>query len=197
MVENSTPGRATVPVTTAAHRIADRGPRDALPLSRNGITRPAVPAWRKPSRIGAAVAAGVVVLAGMAGCGDARPSATTTVAEETTTTTTVEPPPTTTTTTTTTTMTTTTMTTTTTTPPPPPPKAPKVVAPVTEKPPRTREPAPRSECDPNYSGCVPIASDVDCAGGSGNGPAYVEGPVQVTGNDIYELDRDGDGTACE
>ncbi|WP_431606782.1 hypothetical protein [Mycolicibacterium neoaurum] len=27
-------------------------------------------------------------------------------------------------------------------------------------------------CDPNYSGaCVPIASDVDCAGGSGNGPA--------------------------
>ena len=30
-----------------------------------------------------------------------------------------------------------------------------------------------SKCDPNYSGCVPIASDVDCAGGSGNGPAYV------------------------
>src|SRR5262249_2690692 len=29
------------------------------------------------------------------------------------------------------------------------------------------------QCDPNYSGaCVPIASDVDCAGGSGNGPAY-------------------------
>jgi len=24
-----------------------------------------------------------------------------------------------------------------------------------------------------YSGCVPIASDVDCAGGSGNGPAYL------------------------
>src|SRR5262249_54746480 len=29
-----------------------------------------------------------------------------------------------------------------------------------------------SSCDPNYGGgCVPIASDVDCAGGSGNGPA--------------------------
>jgi hypothetical protein len=60
------------------------------------------------------------------------------------------------------------------------------------------EPAPEpSECDPNYSGCVPIASDVDCAGGSGNGPAYVEGPVRVKGNDIYGLDRDGDGVACE
>lgn len=52
-------------------------------------------------------------------------------------------------------------------------------------------------CDPNYSGCVPIASDVDCAGGSGNGPAYVQGPVTVIGNDIYDLDRDGDGVACE
>lgn len=52
-------------------------------------------------------------------------------------------------------------------------------------------------CDPNYSGCVPIASDVDCAGGSGNGPAYARGPVTVTGSDIYDLDRDGDGSACE
>ncbi|MEX0616649.1 MAG: G5 domain-containing protein [Candidatus Woykebacteria bacterium] len=57
--------------------------------------------------------------------------------------------------------------------------------------------AQKSNCDPNYSGCVPIASDVDCAGGSGNGPAYVSGPVQVIGYDIYDLDRDGDGTACE
>ncbi|WP_327038001.1 G5 domain-containing protein [Micromonospora maris] len=56
--------------------------------------------------------------------------------------------------------------------------------------------APR--CDPNYAGaCVPIASDVDCAGGSGNGPAYVEGPVRVIGNDIYDLDRDGDGIGCD
>jgi resuscitation-promoting factor RpfB len=54
------------------------------------------------------------------------------------------------------------------------------------------------QCDPNYSGaCVPIASDVDCAGGSGNGPAYVQGPVQVVGTDIYGLDRDGDGIGCE
>lgn len=54
------------------------------------------------------------------------------------------------------------------------------------------------KCDPNYSGaCVPIASDVDCAGGSGNGPAYVRGPVYVIGYDIYGLDRDGDGVGCE
>jgi hypothetical protein len=53
-------------------------------------------------------------------------------------------------------------------------------------------------CDPNYAGaCVPIASDVDCAGGSGNGPAYVAGPVRVIGRDIYDLDRDGDGIGCE
>jgi resuscitation-promoting factor RpfB len=54
------------------------------------------------------------------------------------------------------------------------------------------------QCDPNYSGaCVPIASDVDCAGGSGNGPAYIQGPLTVTGSDIYGLDRDGDGIACD
>lgn len=52
-------------------------------------------------------------------------------------------------------------------------------------------------CDPNYEGaCVPIASDVDCAGGSGNGPEYVQGPVRVVGTDIYGLDRDGDGIGC-
>jgi hypothetical protein len=57
---------------------------------------------------------------------------------------------------------------------------------------------PSSPCDPNYSGaCVPIASDVDCAGGSGDGPAYVQGPVTVIGKDIYGLDRDGNGVGCE
>lgn len=60
------------------------------------------------------------------------------------------------------------------------------------------EPAPEetSGCDPNYSGCVPVASDVDCEGGSGDGPAYT-GVVTVTGSDIYDLDSDSDGTACE
>jgi hypothetical protein len=55
-----------------------------------------------------------------------------------------------------------------------------------------------SSCDPNYSGqCVPIASDVDCLPGSGDGPAYVRGAVRVVGSDIYDLDRDGDGVGCD
>lgn len=53
-------------------------------------------------------------------------------------------------------------------------------------------------CDPNYEGqCVPIDSDVDCIGGSGNGPSYTAGPVYVVGSDIYDLDRDGDGVGCD
>jgi hypothetical protein len=52
-------------------------------------------------------------------------------------------------------------------------------------------------CHPSYGGCVPIASDVDCLGGGGNGPEYVRGPIQVLGSDDYDLDRNGDGTACE
>src|SRR3954451_23070255 len=53
-------------------------------------------------------------------------------------------------------------------------------------------------CDPNYSGaCLkPNVSDYDCAGGSGDGPYYT-GYVRVVGNDHYDLDRDGDGSACD
>ncbi|HEX8519819.1 MAG TPA: hypothetical protein VF667_09525 [Pseudonocardia sp.] len=54
-----------------------------------------------------------------------------------------------------------------------------------------------SGCNANYSPCVPVASDVDCAGGSGNGPKYVRGPVSVIGSDEYGLDNDHDGIACE
>lgn len=71
-------------------------------------------------------------------------------------------------------------------------------APVAAAPPAAPPASDPSGCDPNYAGaCVPIASDVDCAGGSGNGPAYVRGPVQVVGTDVYDLDRDGDGIGCE
>ncbi|MGW5384315.1 hypothetical protein [Nocardia sp. NPDC003963] len=51
-------------------------------------------------------------------------------------------------------------------------------------------------CHPSYDPCVPITSDVDCAGGSGNGPAYT-GRVRVIGPDEYDLDRDGNGIGCE
>jgi hypothetical protein len=59
--------------------------------------------------------------------------------------------------------------------------------------------ASRGSCDPNYEGaCLnPNAADYDCAGGSGNGPEYVEGPVQVVGTDVYGLDGNGDGEGCE
>jgi hypothetical protein len=54
-----------------------------------------------------------------------------------------------------------------------------------------------SNCTPGYDPCLPPASDYDCAGGSGNGPKYVEGPVRVTGSDPYRLDADHDGIGCE
>jgi endonuclease YncB( thermonuclease family) len=55
---------------------------------------------------------------------------------------------------------------------------------------------PTTNCQ-GYSPCLPPGPDVDCAGGSGDGPRYVTGPVTVTGSDPYDLDRDGDGVACE
>lgn len=59
------------------------------------------------------------------------------------------------------------------------------------------EPEATQECDPNHDPCVPVASYVDCAGGKGNRPQYVAGPVTVIRTDKYDLDRDGDGIACE
>lgn len=44
-------------------------------------------------------------------------------------------------------------------------------------------------CDTNYSGCVPTNTDVDCID--------LAEPVRVLGVDVYSLDRDGDGKACE
>jgi beta-lactam-binding protein with PASTA domain len=73
-------------------------------------------------------------------------------------------------------------------PPPPPTTAPP--------PPPTS--APRN-CDPSYPDvCLnPNAEDYDCAGGSGNGPLYVEGPISVSPPDPFGLDADGDGVGCE
>ncbi|MEV0126898.1 hypothetical protein AB0H83_00290 [Dactylosporangium sp. NPDC050688] len=72
------------------------------------------------------------------------------------------------------------------------------------KAPTTRPPAtkattkPAGNCNPNYSPCVPNDPvDVDCKGGGGNGPSYVQGPVRVIGQDVYGLDKDGDGIGCE
>jgi hypothetical protein len=98
---------------------------------------------------------------------------------------------------------------------PPPPVAQPEPPPVTEsepqpereperqperepEPPPEPEPTPRRDCNPNYSGgCVPNAKDVDCEGGPGDGPKYVRGPLRATGEDVYGLDGDNDGVACE
>jgi hypothetical protein len=54
------------------------------------------------------------------------------------------------------------------------------------------------QCHPSYDPCLdPNASDYDCEGGEGDGPEYVAGPVTVTGDDPFDLDRDGDGTGCD
>ena len=76
--------------------------------------------------------------------------------------------------------------------PPPPPPPPTTVAPAPAAPP------PQS-CTPGYSPCIPPGDDVDCSGGSGNGPRYVTGPVSVDPGqgDPYDLDRDSDGIGCE
>lgn len=64
--------------------------------------------------------------------------------------------------------------------------------------PTTTTSAPAQPCHPSYVGeCVPVGvADVDCRGGSGDGPYYV-GRVTVVGPDVYGLDRDKDGIGCE
>lgn len=55
-------------------------------------------------------------------------------------------------------------------------------------------------CHPSYRRtCIPPdVSDADCAGGSGNGPYYVqEKDIEVVGPDPYRLDSNGDGLGCE
>jgi resuscitation-promoting factor RpfB len=70
---------------------------------------------------------------------------------------------------------------------------------VVAKAPPPPPPPPPSNCTPGYSPCLPPASDYDCAGGSGNGPAYTVPGVtyRVTGYDPYGLDADNDGYGCE
>jgi PASTA domain-containing protein len=69
---------------------------------------------------------------------------------------------------------------------------------VAKAPPPATQPPP-SDCDPHYVGvCLKDdIGDYDCAGGSGNGPNYAEGPFQVVGGDPFGLDADGDGVGCE
>lgn len=72
----------------------------------------------------------------------------------------------------------------------------RMVPPPRPAPPPRRQAPPLTNCQ-GYSPCLPPGPDVDCAGGSGNGPRYVNGPVRVYGSDPYGLDNDGDGVGCE
>jgi len=48
---------------------------------------------------------------------------------------------------------------------------------------------PSGDCHPNYEPCLPIVDDLDCPD--------IRVAVQVTGDDPYRLDRDGNGVGCE
>lgn len=53
------------------------------------------------------------------------------------------------------------------------------------------------DCAPGYDSCLDAdASDYDCEGGTGDGPKYT-GRVEVSGDDPFDLDRDGNGVGCE
>jgi hypothetical protein len=60
---------------------------------------------------------------------------------------------------------------------------------------------PSVTCTPGYRPCIPLRrSDVDCRGGSGNGPRYTRRGVVYRvrrGYDRYRLDADHDGWGCE
>ena len=75
----------------------------------------------------------------------------------------------------------------------------KAAPPPTTAPPPPPTTAPQPDCDPSYPDiCLdPDAADYDCAGGSGDGPEYVDGPVRVRPPDPFDLDREGDGWGCE
>jgi hypothetical protein len=62
----------------------------------------------------------------------------------------------------------------------------------------TGESSTNGVCHSSYEGaCLDRNSyDYDCEGGSGDGPDYT-GAVRVVGDDPFDLDRDGDGSACE
>ena len=79
----------------------------------------------------------------------------------------------------------------------PPTTAAPATHPPATKPTTTKPPA--RNCDPAYpDACLHDGiGDYDCAGGSGNGPNYVEGPIRVLPPDPFGLDSDHDGIGCE
>jgi hypothetical protein len=66
-------------------------------------------------------------------------------------------------------------------------------APKPSREPRPTRPAPISgSCEPGYSPCLPVTSDLNC-----DDLSSAQTPVRVTGSDPYGLDADGDGYGCD
>lgn len=84
------------------------------------------------------------------------------------------------------------------TPPPTPVPTAVPIAPVAPPPPPAATAVP-ANCHTSYlDACLLVgAGDYDCAGGSGNGPNYIAGPIRVVGWDEFGLDGNGDGVGCE
>lgn len=85
------------------------------------------------------------------------------------------------------------------TPPSTPPPAPAKAATQVQPQSAVTQPPRQGNCDSSYPDvCIPRgAADYDCAGGSGNGPNYIRGPLRVLPPDPHRLDSDGDGVGCE
>lgn len=52
--------------------------------------------------------------------------------------------------------------------------------------------SPGGSCEPGYTPCLPVTSDLDCGDISDSLK-----PIHVTGSDPYRLDGDGDGLGCD
>jgi hypothetical protein len=174
-------------------------PAGGPPNSGRGAPRPPSPGpWRRPGVVGW-IAIAVVVLVVLVVLANIGGNQTNTVAQRT------DAPATTAVTTVTTPPPTTELATTTTAAPTTSPPTTRKPTPTTRyRPPTTRKPpqttrAPARNCDPAYPGrCLQDGiGDYDCAGGSGNGPNYVDGPLTVRSPDPFDLDRDHDGVGCE
>ncbi len=77
-------------------------------------------------------------------------------------------------------------------------------APATTVAPTTTVTSAPPPCNSNYSGCLNRTGDYDCIGKTGDpdwqpgdGPNFASGPITVTGSDVFDLDLDGNGIACE
>jgi hypothetical protein len=61
---------------------------------------------------------------------------------------------------------------------------------------------PRPDCHPSYQpradgSCIPAVANVRCARDGVDGPVLVSGRYRIVGPDVFSLDPDGDGIACD